>query len=79
MPEPGLTLPGVPPEYFMTRSFGAAMPSGEVRYHPPSSRVSPHLEEDASRFLKVVQPLPVLGNEAVFNIAPVNISWWKMQ
>ncbi len=32
--EPGLTLPGVPPEYFMTRSFGAAMPSGEVRYHP---------------------------------------------
>ncbi|MDK3163710.1 N-acetyltransferase [Aeromonas caviae] len=33
VPEPGLTLPGVPPEYFMTRSFGAAMPSGEVRYH----------------------------------------------
>ena len=32
--EPGLTLPGVPPEYFMARSFGAAMPSGEVRYHP---------------------------------------------
>jgi hypothetical protein len=23
--------------------------------------------------------LPVLGNGAVFNIAPVNISWWKMQ
>ena len=34
VPEPGLTLPGVPPEYFMARSFGAAMPSGEVRYHP---------------------------------------------
>lgn len=31
--EPGLTLPGVPAEYFMARSFGAAMPSGEVRYH----------------------------------------------
>jgi putative acetyltransferase len=34
VPEPGLTLPGVPAEYFMTRSFGAAMPSGEVCYHP---------------------------------------------
>lgn len=34
VPEPRVTLPGVPPEYFMTRSFGAAMPSGEVRYHP---------------------------------------------
>ncbi len=33
VPEPRVTLPGVPPEYFMTRSFGAAMPSGEVRYH----------------------------------------------
>lgn len=32
--EPGLTLPGVPAEYFMARSFGAAMPRGEVRYHP---------------------------------------------
>ncbi|WP_324005984.1 GNAT family N-acetyltransferase [Aeromonas hydrophila] len=32
--EPGLTLPGVPPEYFMARSFGAAMPRGEVCYHP---------------------------------------------
>ncbi|MDH0174864.1 MULTISPECIES: GNAT family N-acetyltransferase [Aeromonas] len=31
--EPGLTLPGVPAEYFMARSFGVAMPSGEVRYH----------------------------------------------
>ncbi|WP_324039638.1 GNAT family N-acetyltransferase [Aeromonas dhakensis] len=31
--EPGLTLPGVPAEYFMARSFGAAMPSGEVHYH----------------------------------------------
>lgn len=34
VPEPGVTLPGVPPEYFMTRSFGATMPHGEVRYHP---------------------------------------------
>lgn len=34
VPEPGLTLPGVPAEYFMARSFGAAMPSGEVCYHP---------------------------------------------
>lgn len=33
VPEPELTLPGVPPEYFMARSFGATMPSGEVRYH----------------------------------------------
>lgn len=32
--EPGLTLPGVPAEYFMARSFGATMPSGEVCYHP---------------------------------------------
>ncbi|MEV3820901.1 GNAT family N-acetyltransferase [Aeromonas dhakensis] len=31
--EPGLTLPGVLAEYFMARSFGVAMPSGEVRYH----------------------------------------------
>ncbi|MFQ2202367.1 GNAT family N-acetyltransferase [Aeromonas hydrophila] len=31
--EPGLTLPGVPAEYFMVRSFGAAMPRGEVCYH----------------------------------------------
>ena len=34
VPEPGLTLPGVPAEYFMARSFGAAMPRGEVCYHP---------------------------------------------
>lgn len=32
--EPGLTLSGVPAEYFMARSFGAAMSRGEVCYHP---------------------------------------------
>lgn len=32
--EPGLTLLGVPAEYFMARSFGAVMPRGEVCYHP---------------------------------------------
>ena len=29
-----LTLPGVPPEYFMARRLGAAGASGEVSYHP---------------------------------------------
>jgi len=27
-----LVLPGVPPEYFLCRSFGGAVPKGEVRY-----------------------------------------------
>lgn len=31
---PALLLPGVPPEYFMARSFGAASARGEVSYHP---------------------------------------------
>ncbi|MCF7717327.1 N-acetyltransferase [Aeromonas jandaei] len=34
VPEPELTLPGVPPEYFMAMSFGAASAHGEVIYHP---------------------------------------------
>lgn len=34
VPEPELTLPGVPPEYFMAMSFGAASARGEVNYHP---------------------------------------------
>ena len=33
-PEPGLVLPGVPPEYFMALPFGATVPRGEVSYHP---------------------------------------------
>ncbi|MFQ2245592.1 GNAT family N-acetyltransferase [Aeromonas enteropelogenes] len=31
---PALVLPGVPPECFMARSFGAASARGEVSYHP---------------------------------------------
>ena len=31
--EPGLTLPGVPPEYFQAITFGSSFPSGEVAYH----------------------------------------------
>ncbi|WP_421186673.1 GNAT family N-acetyltransferase [Aeromonas enteropelogenes] len=31
---PALVLPGVPPEYFMARTFGAASARGEVSYHP---------------------------------------------
>ncbi|MEZ6962435.1 MULTISPECIES: GNAT family N-acetyltransferase [unclassified Aeromonas] len=31
---PALVLPGVPPEYFMARSFGATSARGEVSYHP---------------------------------------------
>ncbi|KAF9313253.1 hypothetical protein BG003_005467 [Podila horticola] len=31
--EPGLVLPGVPPEYFQALSFGSELPSGTVRYH----------------------------------------------
>lgn len=30
---PGLTLPGVPQEYFQVLSFGADLPAGEVKYH----------------------------------------------
>ena len=30
----GLTLPGVPPEYFMALSFGGEGPQGAVAYHP---------------------------------------------
>lgn len=30
----GLTLPGVPPEYFLGKSFGNAMPKGEVTFSP---------------------------------------------
>ncbi len=29
-----LTLPGVPPEYFLGKSFGNAMPKGEVTFSP---------------------------------------------
>lgn len=32
--EPGLVLPGVPPEYFMAISFGRTLPSGVVAYNP---------------------------------------------
>lgn len=32
--QPGLTLPGVPAEYFMAQSFTARLPGGEVSYHP---------------------------------------------
>lgn len=31
--EPGLVLPGVPPEYFQVLAFGAALPRGVVTYH----------------------------------------------
>lgn len=31
--EPGLVLPGVPPEYFQALSFGGAIPAGTVSYH----------------------------------------------
>lgn len=31
---PGLTYPGVPPEYFMALRWDAAPPQGEVAYHP---------------------------------------------
>ncbi len=31
--EPGLLLPGVPPEYLMVVSFGPAVPVGVVTYH----------------------------------------------
>ncbi|WP_208510186.1 GNAT family N-acetyltransferase [Variovorax paradoxus] len=30
--EPGLTLPGVPPEYFMALALAGAMPTGSVAY-----------------------------------------------
>jgi len=32
-PRPGLTLPGVPPEYFQALGFTQVMPQGEVSYH----------------------------------------------
>lgn len=32
-PSAGLTLRGVPPEYFQALSFGDEVPAGEVRYH----------------------------------------------
>ena len=31
---PGLTYPGVPPEYFMALRWDGAPPQGEVAYHP---------------------------------------------
>ncbi|MCO6057823.1 N-acetyltransferase [Pseudomonas sp. MOB-449] len=31
--QPGLELPGVPPEYFQALSFGSDLPRGSVRYH----------------------------------------------
>lgn len=31
---PGITFPGVPPEYFMALGFGCPIPRGEVAYHP---------------------------------------------
>lgn len=30
---PGLVLPGVPPEYFQAVSFNAALPAGTIAYH----------------------------------------------
>jgi putative acetyltransferase len=32
--DPGLVLPGVPPEYFQALSFGISKPRGTVTYHP---------------------------------------------
>lgn len=32
-PEPGLTYPGVPPEYFMVVSLGGPVPTGVVTFH----------------------------------------------
>lgn len=32
-PVPGLSLPGVPPEYFLAHAFEAPLPQGEVTYH----------------------------------------------
>ncbi|AJD49192.1 acetyltransferase [Isoalcanivorax pacificus W11-5] len=32
-PQPGLTLPGVPPEYFQAFGFTDDLPEGEVSYH----------------------------------------------
>lgn len=32
--EAGLTLPGVPSDYFMALSFGGEVPQGSVAYHP---------------------------------------------
>lgn len=32
-PASGLTLPGVPPEYFLALAFGAALPQGAVSFH----------------------------------------------
>lgn len=32
--EPGLVLPGIPPEYFMAISLGGPLPGGVVAYHP---------------------------------------------
>jgi putative acetyltransferase len=32
-PEPGLTYPGVPPEYFMVVTLGGPMPQGVVAFH----------------------------------------------
>ena len=32
-PQPGLTLPGVPPEYFQALGFTGEMPEGDVGYH----------------------------------------------
>lgn len=32
--EPGLVLPGIPPEYFMAISLGGSLPGGAVAYHP---------------------------------------------
>ena len=32
-PLPGLVYPGIPPEFFMARAFGAAVPQGTVSYH----------------------------------------------
>jgi len=34
VPDPRLTYPGPPPEYFMALAFGPAEGSGDVRYHP---------------------------------------------
>ncbi|AJO78227.1 GNAT family N-acetyltransferase [Pseudomonas sp. MRSN 12121] len=37
----GLTLPGVPAEYFQALSFGAAVPRGEVSFHPAFAAQAP--------------------------------------
>jgi putative acetyltransferase len=39
-PEPGVQLEGVPPEFFLTLSFGQPVPNGRVDYHPAFREVA---------------------------------------